>query len=49
VTELLTYAIMLDLLIAVYKRSVILLIELKKVLSQEINCWCSKITTVVLE
>jgi len=46
VNELLTYAIMLDSLIAVHKQSVIMLMELKKALTQEINCWCSKITTV---
>jgi len=40
VNELLTHAILLDLLTAVYKQSVIMRIELKKVLSQEINCWC---------
>jgi hypothetical protein len=38
VNELLTYAVMLDSLIVVYIQFVILLIELKKVLSQELKC-----------
>jgi len=49
VNKLLTYAIMLDSLILVHVQFVIMLIELKKVLSQELKCLCSKTTTVLLE
>jgi len=42
VNELLTYDLML-----VYIQFMIILIELKKVLSQELKCLCSK-TTLVL-
>jgi hypothetical protein len=41
VNELLICAIMLDLLI-VYVQFMIMLIELKKMLSQELKCLCSK-------
>ena len=47
--ELLTHAIMLDLLIAVYVQLVIILIELQKVLSQKLKCVCSGTTTVMSE
>jgi hypothetical protein len=40
--ELLTYAVMLDLFIVVYLQFVIMVIELEKVLSQELKCLCSK-------
>jgi hypothetical protein len=49
VNELLTYTIMLDSFIVVYVLFVIMLIELKKLLSQELKCLCSKTTTVLLE
>jgi len=38
--ELLTYAVMLDLLIAAYIHFVVMLTELKKLLRQELNCLC---------
>ena len=47
VNELLPYAVMLDLLIAAYILHEIMLIELWKVLSQELKCLCSKTTTVL--
>jgi len=47
VNEFFTYAIILDLLIVVYVQFVMMLIELQKVLSQELKCMCSK-TTLVL-
>jgi hypothetical protein len=40
---------MLDSLIVAYIRFVIMLIELEKVLSQEIVCLCSKTTRVLSE
>ena len=40
---------MLDLFIVVYIQFLIMLIELQKVLSQELKCLCSKTTTVLLE
>ena len=49
VNELLTYVIKLDLLIVAYIQFSIMLIELQKVLSQELKCLCSKTTTVLLE
>jgi hypothetical protein len=42
VNELLTYAVMLDLLVLVYVQFMIVLIELQKVLSQEQKCFCSE-------
>jgi hypothetical protein len=47
VNELLTYAVMLDSLIAAYILHEIMLIELQKVLSQELKCLCRKTTTVL--
>jgi len=47
--ELLTYGIMLDLLMVTYVQYVIMLINLQKVLSQDLTCLCSKSTTVLLE
>jgi len=47
--ELLTYGIVLDLLILACMQFVIMLIELQKVLSQELKCLCSKTTTVLSE
>jgi hypothetical protein len=44
VDKLLTYAILLESLIAVYVQFVIILIEIKKVLSQKLKCLCSKAT-----
>jgi len=49
VNELLTCAIMLDSLIVAYVQFVIMLIELQKVLCQELKCLCSKNTTVLSE
>jgi hypothetical protein len=40
---------MLDLLMAEYIQFVIILTKLKKVLSQELNSFCSKTTTVLCE
>jgi len=40
---------MLDLLIVAYTQFMIMLIELNKVLSQELKCLCSKTTTVLLK
>jgi len=42
VNEFFTYAIILDSLVIVYVQFVIMLIELQKVLSQELKCLCSK-------
>ena len=47
VNKLLTYAIMLDSHIVVYILFMIMLIELKEVLSQELECFSSKTTTVM--
>jgi len=47
--EFLTYAIMLDSLILACMQFVRMLIELQKMLSQELKCLCSKTTTVLLE
>ena len=47
--KLLTYVIMFDSLILVHVQFMIMLIELKKVLVQELKCLCSKTTTVLLE
>ena len=44
-----TYAIMLDWLIAAYVQFVIMLMEFEKVLSQGQKCFCSKTTTVLSE
>jgi len=44
---MLTYAIMLDSLIVAYVKVMIILTELKEVLSQELKCLCSKTTTVL--
>ena len=49
VNVLLTYAVMLDSLMVAYVQLVIMLLELQKVLSQELKCFlCSKTTTVML-
>jgi len=48
VNELLTYAVMLDLLILVCAQFMIMLAELQEVLCQELKCLCSE-TTVVSE
>jgi hypothetical protein len=44
-----TYAVMLGMLILLYVQFVIMLIELQKVLSQELKCLCGKTTTVLSE
>jgi len=44
VNELLTYALMLDLLILVYVQFMLMLIELQKILSQEPKCLYSETT-----
>jgi hypothetical protein len=51
VNDLLIYAVMLDSLIVwhIHVKFVIMLTELKKVLSQELKCLCSKTTTVLSE
>jgi len=49
VNKLLTYAIILGFLIVAYVQFMIILIELNKVLSQEIKCLCSKTDTVLSE
>jgi len=46
VNKLLTCAIMLESLLEVYVQVLIILIELKKVLSQELKCLCSKATSI---
>jgi len=46
VNKVLMYAVMLDSLIAAYIQFLIILIELKKVLSQKLKCLCSKSTTL---
>jgi hypothetical protein len=43
------HAVMSSMFISVYVRFVIMLIELQKVLSQELKCLCSKTTTVLSE
>jgi len=40
---------MLDLLLVTYIQFMIMLIELNKVLSQELKCLCSKTTAVLLK
>jgi len=40
---------MLDSLITIYVQRTIMLIELQKVISEELKCLCSKMTTVLLE
>jgi hypothetical protein len=47
VNRLLIYAIMLDTLMVLYIKFMIILTELKKVLSQELKRVCSKTTTVL--
>jgi hypothetical protein len=49
VNQLLTYAIMLDSIIVAYLQFMIMLIEWKKVLSEELKCLCIKTTTVLSE
>jgi hypothetical protein len=49
VNELLTYAMMSDLLIVVYVQFMILLIDLQKFRFQELKCLCSKTNTLPLE
>jgi hypothetical protein len=44
VNEVLTYAVMLDLLILVCAQFMIMLAELQKVLCQELKCLCSETT-----
>jgi len=46
---LLTYAVMFDPLKVAYVQFLIMLTELQKALSQDLKCWCSKTTTVLLE
>jgi len=47
VNELLTCAVMIDSLIIAHLQFVIVVTKLKKVLSLEVKCLCSEITTVV--
>jgi len=47
VNKLLICGVILDLLIVVYVQLVIMVIELQKVLNQELNYLSSKITTVL--
>jgi hypothetical protein len=47
--EFFTYDVMLGMLVLVYVHFIIVLIEVQKVLSQELKCLCSNITTVVSE
>jgi len=47
VNQLLTYAIMLDSLIVAYLQFMIMLIECKKMLSEELKCLCIKTNTVL--
>jgi len=49
VNKFFTYTVMLYSLIPAYVQFVIILRELQKVLSQELKCLCSKITTVLSE
>jgi hypothetical protein len=50
VNKLLTYAVMLESLMVAYVQLVIMLVELQKVLSQELKCFLyNKTTTVLLE
>jgi len=49
VNEWLTYAVMLNSLLVVYVQFVIVLIEVYKVLSQELKCLCRKTATILLE
>jgi hypothetical protein len=49
VSELLTYGVMLGLLMVAYVQFMIMLIELQKVLSQELNYLCRKTTAVLSE
>jgi len=49
VNKLLTCAVMLESLILAHVQFVIMLMELNKVLGQELKCLCSKTTTVLLE
>jgi hypothetical protein len=50
VNRVLTYTVMLGSLMVAYVQLVIMLLELQKVLSQELKCFlCSKTTTVLLE
>jgi hypothetical protein len=49
VNESLIVAVMLDWLMVSYIKFVIMLTELKKVLSQELKCLCCKTTTVLAE
>jgi len=46
---MLKYAIMLDSLIVAHVKSMIIVLELKEVLSQELKCLFSKTTTVLSE
>jgi hypothetical protein len=47
VNESFIYAVMLHSLMILYIKFVIMLTELKKVLTQELKCLCSKTTTVL--
>jgi hypothetical protein len=49
VNELLTYGLMLDSLILAFLQFVIMMIELPKVLKQELKCLCSKTAIVISE
>jgi len=47
VNKFFTYTVMLYLLILAYIQFLIILRELQKVISQELKCLCSKITTIL--
>jgi len=49
VNELLTYGVISGLFIVAYIQHVIMLIELQKVLRQELRCLCSETTIVLSE
>jgi len=49
VNELLTYVVMLNSLVLAYVQFMKMPMELKKMLSQELKCLCSKTTTVFSE
>ena len=49
VKKLMTRAVLLDSLTLVYTQVVIMLSELLGVLSQEVQCLCSKTSTVLME
>jgi hypothetical protein len=49
VNELLTYGLVLDSVTLAFAQFVIMLIELEKVLKQELKCLCSKTANVISE